>query len=187
MLLYVKAFQCFMHVFFLSCQSLIVFLSFSELAKVQYQVSVVGSTFYSLSLSLRDQEGRVVATGDGPAGVLKVSNPNLWWPYLMHENPGYRYFLEVTMPSLSACISSHCIIALRSCHMAHLPYSSGSCLHHYNGIANRAVIKSSFASFLSAEWKGQSVRRGGHATPSDACLSREWPDLPPSKGLFETI
>uniref|UniRef100_A0A8B9TP04 Beta-glucuronidase n=1 Tax=Anas platyrhynchos TaxID=8839 RepID=A0A8B9TP04_ANAPL len=71
--------------------------STESVAKVQYQVSVVGSTFYSLSLSLRDQEGRVVATGDGPVGVLKVSNPNLWWPYLMHENPGYRYFLEVKM------------------------------------------------------------------------------------------
>uniref|UniRef100_A0A8C9EQ68 Glucuronidase beta n=1 Tax=Pavo cristatus TaxID=9049 RepID=A0A8C9EQ68_PAVCR len=64
---------------------------------VQYQISVVGSELYSLSLSLRDQEGKVVATGDGPSGELKVPNPNLWWPYLMHENPGYRYFLEVKM------------------------------------------------------------------------------------------
>lgn len=71
--------------------------------------------------------------------------------------------------------------------MAHLPYSSGSCLHHKNGIANRAVIKSTFASFLDAEWKGQSVRRGGHATQSDACLSHGWPDPPPAKRLFETI
>lgn len=71
-----------------------------EPAMVQYQVSVVGSTLYSLSLSLRDQEGKVVATGDGPAGVLQVLNPNLWWPYLMHENPGYRYSLEVTVTFL---------------------------------------------------------------------------------------
>lgn len=62
---------------------------------VQYQVSVVGSTANSLSLSLRDQEGKVVAAGDGPVGELKVLNPNLWWPYLMHENPGYLYTLEV--------------------------------------------------------------------------------------------
>ncbi|NWX41566.1 BGLR glucuronidase, partial [Steatornis caripensis] len=71
--------------------------SSESIAMVQYQVSVVGSTLYSLSLSLRDQEGKVVATGDGPAGELKVLNPNLWWPYLMHENPGYRYSLEVKM------------------------------------------------------------------------------------------
>uniref|UniRef100_A0A8V5GWG7 Beta-glucuronidase n=1 Tax=Melopsittacus undulatus TaxID=13146 RepID=A0A8V5GWG7_MELUD len=66
-----------------------------SVAMVQYQVSVVGSTLYSLSLSLYDQEGKVVATGDGPAGELKVLNPNLWWPYLMHETPGYRYSLEI--------------------------------------------------------------------------------------------
>ncbi|KAM9526020.1 beta-glucuronidase [Guaruba guarouba] len=71
--------------------------SSDSVATVQYQVSVVGSTLYSLSLSLYDQEGKVVATGDGPAGELKVLNPNLWWPYLMHETPGYRYSLEVKM------------------------------------------------------------------------------------------
>uniref|UniRef100_A0A8C5X265 Beta-glucuronidase n=1 Tax=Malurus cyaneus samueli TaxID=2593467 RepID=A0A8C5X265_9PASS len=71
--------------------------SSESIAMVQYQVSVVGSTAYSLSLSLRDQEGKEVATGDGPVGELKVLNPNLWWPYLMHENPGYLYSLEVKM------------------------------------------------------------------------------------------
>ncbi|NWS77374.1 BGLR glucuronidase, partial [Crotophaga sulcirostris] len=71
--------------------------SSESVAMVQYQVLVVGSTRYYLSLSLRDQEGKVVATGDGSVGELKVLNPNLWWPYLMHENPGYRYFLEVKM------------------------------------------------------------------------------------------
>ncbi|XP_065587905.1 beta-glucuronidase isoform X2 [Cyrtonyx montezumae] len=71
--------------------------SSENVAMVQYQISVVGSELYSLSLSLRDQEGKVVATGDGPSGELEVPNPNLWWPYLMHESPGYRYFLEVTM------------------------------------------------------------------------------------------
>ncbi|XP_074969006.1 beta-glucuronidase [Phalacrocorax aristotelis] len=71
--------------------------SSESIAMVQYRVSVVGSTLYSLSLSLRDQEGEVVAMGNGTAGELKVLNPNLWWPYLMHENPGYRYSLEVKM------------------------------------------------------------------------------------------
>ncbi|XP_064251137.1 beta-glucuronidase [Passer domesticus] len=71
--------------------------SSDTLATVQYQVAVAGSTASSLSLSLRDQEGKVVATGDGPVGELKVLNPNLWWPYLMHENPGYLYSLEVRL------------------------------------------------------------------------------------------
>ncbi|XP_063258613.1 beta-glucuronidase isoform X2 [Prinia subflava] len=71
--------------------------SSDTVAVVQYQVSVLGSTANSLSLSLRDQEGKVVAEGDGPVGELKVLNPNLWWPYLMHESPGYLYSLEVKM------------------------------------------------------------------------------------------
>uniref|UniRef100_A0A8D0G8W9 Beta-glucuronidase n=1 Tax=Sphenodon punctatus TaxID=8508 RepID=A0A8D0G8W9_SPHPU len=64
---------------------------------VWYRVSVHGSSHYSLLLSLWDKEGEVVATGDGPAGQLKVVEPNLWWPYLMHENPGYLYSLEVKL------------------------------------------------------------------------------------------
>lgn len=132
---------------------------------VQYQVSVVGSTLYSLSLSLRDQEGKVVATGDGPAGELKVLNPNLWWPYLMHENPGYRYSLEVTVTFLPFCVRS----LLLSNRVKELPYgpssilvfSCGSCSHDQSGIANYAIIKSSFASFLNAELKDLSVRSGG--------------------------
>lgn len=108
-----------------------VLLSF-EPAMVRYQISVVGSELYSLSLSLRDQEGKVVATGDGPSGELKVPNPNLWWPYLMHENPGYRYFLEVTVTSLPSCV--HFFSLYNS--VKELPYgpsflfllSPGSCL-----------------------------------------------------------
>ncbi|XP_024060726.1 beta-glucuronidase [Terrapene carolina triunguis] len=64
---------------------------------VQYQVLVRGNTRYSLSLNLREKEGKVVATGEGPIGKLKVVEPKLWWPYLMHENPGYLYYLEVKL------------------------------------------------------------------------------------------
>ncbi|EMP41083.1 Beta-glucuronidase [Chelonia mydas] len=64
---------------------------------VRYQVLVTGSTRYSLSLNLREKEGKVVATGEGPIGELKVVEPRLWWPYLMHENPGYLYYLEVKL------------------------------------------------------------------------------------------
>lgn len=102
---------------------------------VQYQVSVVGSTANSLSLSLRDQEGKVVATGDGPVGELKVLNPNLWWPYLMHENPGYLYSLEVKWHFLlCGCVFNR---------VKALPYgpssvlsSHGSCACDQSGTAN---------------------------------------------------
>nr|XP_048679663.1 beta-glucuronidase [Caretta caretta]XP_048679664.1 beta-glucuronidase [Caretta caretta]XP_048679665.1 beta-glucuronidase [Caretta caretta] len=64
---------------------------------VRYQVLVTGSTRYSLSLNLREKEGKVVAMGEGLIGELKVVEPKLWWPYLMHENPGYLYYLEVKL------------------------------------------------------------------------------------------
>lgn len=62
---------------------------------VRYLVSVRGSPRYSVALSLRDADGVEVAKGEGASGELKVLNPALWWPYLMHESPGYLYYLEV--------------------------------------------------------------------------------------------
>ncbi|KAF7237016.1 Beta-glucuronidase [Varanus komodoensis] len=64
---------------------------------VQYLVSVQGSSHYSLKLTLHDGDGVVVATGDGPSGELRVPDPILWWPYLMHERPGYLYSLKVVL------------------------------------------------------------------------------------------
>uniref|UniRef100_A0A8C3XTY5 Beta-glucuronidase n=1 Tax=Chelydra serpentina TaxID=8475 RepID=A0A8C3XTY5_CHESE len=68
-----------------------------NIGMVRYQVLVTGNTSYSLSLNLREKEGKVVATGARPIGALKVVEPKLWWPYLMHENPGYLYYLEVKL------------------------------------------------------------------------------------------
>ncbi|XP_042298437.1 beta-glucuronidase [Sceloporus undulatus] len=64
---------------------------------LQYLVSIQGSPRYSVSLTLHDGDGKVVATGNGSAGELKVPNPILWWPYLMHERPGYLYYLKVVL------------------------------------------------------------------------------------------
>ncbi|XP_036381718.1 beta-glucuronidase [Megalops cyprinoides] len=64
---------------------------------VNYQVSVLGSQNPTVKVMLSDKDGRCVATSDGPSGILKVVDVNLWWPYLMHENPGYLYSLEVHM------------------------------------------------------------------------------------------
>ncbi|XP_075051123.1 beta-glucuronidase [Mixophyes fleayi] len=62
---------------------------------VNYEVAVVGSEYYSVTVTLRDQDGQEVATGKGGIGQLKVPNANLWWPYLMNVNPGYLYSFEV--------------------------------------------------------------------------------------------
>ncbi|KAM4701337.1 beta-glucuronidase isoform 1-T2 [Discoglossus pictus] len=62
---------------------------------VNYKVSIVGSDASSVSVTLRDQDGKEAATGSGAIGQLKVLNAKLWWPYLMNDNPGYLYSFEV--------------------------------------------------------------------------------------------
>uniref|UniRef100_A0AAY5KL30 Beta-glucuronidase n=1 Tax=Esox lucius TaxID=8010 RepID=A0AAY5KL30_ESOLU len=63
---------------------------------VSYEVSALGSPTPMMLVTLSDKDGRCVASSTGPSGVLKVTDVNLWWPYLMHENPGYLYSLEVS-------------------------------------------------------------------------------------------
>ncbi|XP_043910159.1 beta-glucuronidase isoform X2 [Protopterus annectens] len=62
---------------------------------INFQLSIKGSSEFSLNLKLYDKRRKVVATGSGATGQLKVPDPNLWWPYLMHGDPGYLYNLEV--------------------------------------------------------------------------------------------
>ncbi|KAG8451786.1 hypothetical protein GDO86_003832 [Hymenochirus boettgeri] len=62
---------------------------------IKYLVSVVGSESYSVTVTLRDREGQVVAQGVEVAGQLVVPNANFWWPYLRNEDPGYLYSFEV--------------------------------------------------------------------------------------------
>ncbi|XP_072272210.1 beta-glucuronidase isoform X1 [Pyxicephalus adspersus] len=69
----------------------------ADMGLVNYDVVVSGSEYYSVAVTLRTQEGQEVATGLGAVGQLKVPNANLWWPYLMSEQPGYLYTLEVKM------------------------------------------------------------------------------------------
>lgn len=66
------------------------------LGVVSYQVSIQGSDRATVKVSLTDKDGKCVVSSSGASGVLKVPNVNLWWPYLMHENPGYLYSMEVT-------------------------------------------------------------------------------------------
>ncbi|XP_053563422.1 beta-glucuronidase isoform X2 [Bombina bombina] len=62
---------------------------------INYQISVLGSSSFSVSVTLHDQEGQEVATGSGAIGQLKVVDAKLWWPYLMHIDPGYLYSFQV--------------------------------------------------------------------------------------------
>ncbi|XP_018105161.1 beta-glucuronidase isoform X2 [Xenopus laevis] len=62
---------------------------------INYVVSVVGSESYSVSVTLRDRQGQMVAHSVEANGHLVVADAKLWWPYLMHEEPGYLYSLEV--------------------------------------------------------------------------------------------
>uniref|UniRef100_A0A8C7JCR4 Beta-glucuronidase n=1 Tax=Oncorhynchus kisutch TaxID=8019 RepID=A0A8C7JCR4_ONCKI len=63
---------------------------------ISYQVSVLGSLNSTLKVTLSDKDGHSVASSTGPSGVLKVMDVSLWWPYLMHESPGYLYSMEVS-------------------------------------------------------------------------------------------
>ncbi|XP_073697113.1 beta-glucuronidase-like [Garra rufa] len=62
---------------------------------VSYNVSVLGSSKPAVKVTLSAHDGRCVASADGTRGVLKITDVNLWWPYLMHENPAYLYSMEV--------------------------------------------------------------------------------------------
>ncbi|KAJ8266341.1 hypothetical protein GJAV_G00129290 [Gymnothorax javanicus] len=62
---------------------------------INYQVSVRGGLNPAVKVTLSDRDGRCVATASGSSGILKIVDVHLWWPFLMHENPGYLYSLEV--------------------------------------------------------------------------------------------
>ncbi len=46
-------------------------------------------------VELLDKSGSKVSDSNMCKGQLHVDKPNLWWPYLMHSDPGYLYRLHV--------------------------------------------------------------------------------------------
>ncbi|KAF3706675.1 Beta-glucuronidase [Channa argus] len=64
---------------------------------VMYKVKVQGAATPTLKVTLIDNDGHSVASSSMPSGVLKVADVKLWWPYLMHVNPGYLYSMEVRL------------------------------------------------------------------------------------------
>ncbi|KAF4073025.1 hypothetical protein AMELA_G00254150 [Ameiurus melas] len=71
---------------------------------VHYNVTPVGSAKPVVKVTLMDKDGRCISTADGILGVLKVPEVNLWWPYLMHQNPGYLYSMEVQLTAESVSV-----------------------------------------------------------------------------------
>lgn len=53
-----------------------------------------------VQVTILDRNGTKVATGTGVPNAIQsvaVKNAQLWWPYLMHADPGYMYSLEVRL------------------------------------------------------------------------------------------
>lgn len=51
-----------------------------------------------IAVEIKDKRGNVVASAPQSSyleGVIEIPNVNLWWPYLMHDEPGYLYNFEV--------------------------------------------------------------------------------------------
>lgn len=73
------------------------FLDNTGLVKYGVSMQTAGSSSATVKVTLMDKGGHCVASANEPSGVLKVMDVNLWWPYLMHENAGYLYSLEVRL------------------------------------------------------------------------------------------
>ncbi|XP_055625707.1 beta-glucuronidase isoform X2 [Toxorhynchites rutilus septentrionalis] len=58
-----------------------------------------------VTVKVMDKNGTVVGTdsaaGAGLNGVVVVNNVKLWWPYLMHAEPGYMYTMQITLEGKS--------------------------------------------------------------------------------------
>jgi hypothetical protein len=68
---------------------------------IQYGGSLSSGETLNCSVTVLNNENVrekfTVITNDeeGLSGIIKIENAKLWWPYLMHEEPGYMYTLEV--------------------------------------------------------------------------------------------
>ena len=66
-------------------------------ADVNYEIEIDGVMDGNdeISVELINDDGIVVESATGASGQLTVTNPRLWWPYLMNEDVGYMYELKV--------------------------------------------------------------------------------------------
>ncbi|GBP32758.1 Beta-glucuronidase [Eumeta japonica] len=68
---------------------------------VVYNVSYKGAEHNSNSVQclvqLTDKRGNRVASSNDCAGLLEVVHAHFWWPFLMHDQPGYLYTLQASI------------------------------------------------------------------------------------------
>lgn len=60
-----------------------------------------------MRIQIRNKEGVIVAnhTSDSKMeGTIEIPNVKLWWPYLMHEQPGYLYNMEIFLHSADSSL-----------------------------------------------------------------------------------
>lgn len=71
--------------------------------KYQIQSNTEPSDEVTVKVSIFDRNGTKVAAGSAETPnefhSLVVPSAKLWWPYLMHSDPGYLYELEVRLSS----------------------------------------------------------------------------------------
>eukprot|EP00094_Tigriopus_californicus_P005011 TCALIF_04825-PA protein Name:"Similar to Gusb Beta-glucuronidase (Mus musculus)" AED:0.10 eAED:0.10 QI:0/0/0/0.71/1/1/7/0/1725 len=71
-----------------------------EKAQVFYKVQVasnISTKAYQIHVELRSASGSLVSHVPAQKGIIQIVQPRLWWPYLMHENPGYRYEMKISL------------------------------------------------------------------------------------------
>lgn len=78
-------------------------ISNGTVGRIHFKVSVSNSSDddpVTVYVQVKDREGKVVAnksTDIDLSGTIEIDNANLWWPYLMHNDPGYLYTFEVSL------------------------------------------------------------------------------------------
>ncbi|CAG9786821.1 unnamed protein product [Diatraea saccharalis] len=65
---------------------------------VTYNITYKGTTEdVGCLVEIFDMNDTKVGALQACTGLIDIANANLWWPYLMHTNPGYLYTLKVTL------------------------------------------------------------------------------------------
>jgi beta-glucuronidase len=75
---------------------------FTVLGKVFYEVISNTNTTTDLTalIKILDKDGYQVGesvASEDLKGIVTINNVKPWWPYLMHEAPGYLYTMEVRL------------------------------------------------------------------------------------------
>lgn len=65
------------------------------LGVVNYVVGVDGGETATYAITVLDKDKNSVASSNSQNGTINVPNAKFWWPYLMNDDPGYLYTLQV--------------------------------------------------------------------------------------------